>query len=53
MKDEYSEIMISVSMITYNLEKYISEALDSVLMQNVNFKYEIVISEDCSTDSTR
>jgi len=40
-------------MITYNHETYIREAIDSVLMQQVNFPYEIVIGEDHSTDATR
>ena len=40
-------------MITYNHEKFITQAIDSVLMQNVNFDYNIVIGEDCSTDNTR
>ena len=44
---------LSVCMITYNHEKYIAQAIDSVLMQEVNFDYEIVIGEDCSTDNTR
>jgi glycosyltransferase involved in cell wall biosynthesis len=44
---------LSVLMITYNHEKYIAEAIESVLMQEVNFEYEIIIGEDCSTDSTR
>lgn len=40
-------------MITYNHEKYLSHALDSILMQKVNFEFEIVVGEDCSTDNTR
>ena len=44
---------ISVSIITYNHEDFIGQAIDSVLMQQVNFDYEIVIGEDCSTDHTR
>lgn len=44
---------LSVLMITYDHEKFIVQALDSVLMQEVNFDYEIVIGEDCSTDATR
>lgn len=51
---EYRIVMkVSISIITYNHEKFIAKALDSVLMQNVNFEYEIVIGEDCSTDNTR
>jgi glycosyltransferase involved in cell wall biosynthesis len=44
---------VSVAMVTYNHEKFIAKALDSVLMQSTNFDYEIVIGEDCSTDNTR
>lgn len=45
--------MVSVGMLAYNHEKYISRALDSILMQEVSFDYEIVIADDCSTDGTR
>lgn len=44
---------LSVLMITYNHEKYIVQALDSILMQKTNFDYEIVIGEDYSNDNTR
>src|SRR3712207_1086613 len=44
---------VSVLMLAYNHEKFIAQALDSALMQQVNFDYEIVIGEDCSTDNTR
>lgn len=44
--------LVSIVMIAYNLEKYIGEAIESVLMQKVNFHYELVIGEDCSTDNT-
>jgi len=44
---------VSVLLTTYNQEKYIAQALDSVLMQETDFDYEIVILEDCSTDATR
>jgi glycosyltransferase involved in cell wall biosynthesis len=44
---------LSVAMITYNHEKYIGQAIESILAQKVDFEYEIVIGEDCSTDGTR
>jgi glycosyltransferase involved in cell wall biosynthesis len=44
---------ITVLIITYNHEAFISQTLESVLMQKTNFDYEILISEDHSTDSTR
>lgn len=48
-----NSILVSVLTITYNHEKYIAQAIDSVLMQKTNFDFEIVIGEDCSTDRTR
>ena len=42
---------ISVWMTCYNQEKYIDEAVQSVLDQTLQ-PYEILISDDCSTDGT-
>lgn len=44
---------VSICMITYNHEKFIEQAIESVLMQQADFDYELVIGEDCSTDGTR
>lgn len=38
---------------TYNHEKYIAQALESFVMQQANFHFEAIISDDCSTDSTQ
>jgi glycosyltransferase involved in cell wall biosynthesis len=40
-------------MTTYNHEKYVAQAIDSILMQKTDFPYEVVIGEDCSPDGTR
>ena len=45
--------LVSVSIITYNHENYIGQAIDSVLMQKVDFPYEIIIGDDNSKDKTR
>ncbi len=37
---------------TYNHEKYISQAIESFLNQKVEFEIELLINDDCSTDST-
>lgn len=47
-----AEVKVTVVILTYNLEKYISQALDSVLAQKTNFKYKIIIGDDCSKDNT-
>ena len=47
-----SEVMLSVIMTTYNHERYIAHAIESVLRQQTSFRIEIVIGEDCSTDRT-
>jgi glycosyltransferase involved in cell wall biosynthesis len=44
---------VSISLLAYNHEEFIAEAIESVVLQKVNFAYEIVIGEDCSLDSTR
>jgi glycosyltransferase involved in cell wall biosynthesis len=43
---------ISVSIITYNQQKYIGECLQSVLQQKCNFEFEVIINDDKSTDGT-
>ena len=45
--------MVSVHMITYNHERFIAQAIESVLMQETDFSVELIIGEDCSTDGTR
>lgn len=48
-----SNLQLSVCIITYNQEKYLPQALDSILNQEHNYSYEIIVGEDCSTDNTR
>ncbi|PVX46615.1 glycosyltransferase involved in cell wall biosynthesis [Flavobacterium sp. 103] len=45
--------LLSVCLITYNHEQFIRQAIEGVLMQKVDFDWELIIAEDCSTDSTR
>ncbi len=46
-------LLVSVSLLTYNHEDYIRQCLDGILMQKVDFRYEVVVGDDCSTDKTR
>lgn len=45
--------LLSVCLITYKHESYIRQAIESVLMQKVNFNWEFIIADDCSPDQTR
>ena len=46
-------VKVSIIVVTYNQRDTIGRALDSVLMQLVDFDYEIVVGDDGSTDGTR
>lgn len=50
--EKMDEILVSINCITYNHENYIAEAIDSFLMQKTNFKFEILIHDDASSDRT-
>lgn len=43
---------VSVVMITYGHEKYIKEAVESVLNQECDFDFELILSNDASPDET-
>ena len=45
-------IKVGIVITTYNLEKYISKALDSILEQQTSYDYKIFIADDCSQDNT-
>lgn len=47
------DIKVSISVLSYKHGPYVRKCLDSLLAQKVNFKYEIVVGEDCSQDGTR
>jgi glycosyltransferase involved in cell wall biosynthesis len=45
-------VTLSIHMIAYNHGDFIAKAIESVLMQQTQFSYQLVIGEDCSTDTT-
>ena len=51
MKNQ-NDILVSICSITYNQAPYIRQCIDGFLMQKTNFKFEIIIHDDCSTDGT-
>ena len=51
--DQKKEIAVSVAVITYNMQGYLPQLLDSILKQRVSFRYEIVVDDDHSPDDSR
>lgn len=43
---------VSICCITYNHARFIAHAMESFIMQQTNFQFEIVVGNDCSTDGT-
>lgn len=50
---EAGQPFVSVMVITYNHERYIRKALDSILMQERDFPIEINVIDDASIDDTQ
>lgn len=46
------EVLLSVCIRTHNQERFIREALDSVLRQKTTFAFEVIVSDDASSDGT-
>ncbi|GAA4019929.1 hypothetical protein GCM10022408_37570 [Hymenobacter fastidiosus] len=44
--------LVSVMVVTYNHEQYVEQTLNQIISQRVNFPFEIVVADDCSTDRT-
>ncbi len=47
-----TNILVSVICITYNHENFIAQALDSILSQETNFEFEVLVGNDTSSDRT-
>ena len=45
------DILVTIILLSYNAERYIIEALQSIKMQN-HPKIELIIIDDCSQDNT-
>lgn len=47
------EPLVTVLITTYNQQEYLAQAIEGAVGQQVDFPFEIIIGEDCSTDATR
>lgn len=46
------DIMVTVLCIVYNHEPYLRECLEGIVTQETNFKFQVIIHDDCSTDNS-
>ncbi len=51
-KGDINSPIVSICSTAFNLESCIEEAINSFLMQETNFPFEILLRDDCSTDNT-
>ena len=45
--------MVSISCRTYNHEPYIKRTLEGFVNQKTNFRFEVIVHDDASTDNTQ
>lgn len=53
MPSQRSEVIVDIVMETYNHEKYLRQALESIFCQQTQFLYKVIVGDDCSTDNTK
>ena len=53
MKKEVNKVDVSIVCTTFNHELFIKDALDGFIRQKTNFRYEIIVHDDASTDRTK
>ena len=47
------EKILTVIVPSYNFEKYLEECIDSIYNQKLNYGFEVIVRDDCSTDNTK
>ena len=47
------EKLLTVIVPSYNFEKYLEECVDSIYNQKLNYGFEVIVRDDCSTDNTK
>lgn len=52
MQIEEKPLMVSVRCATYNHANFIRQCLDGFVMQKTNFRFEVIVHDDASTDGT-
>ncbi len=51
MKD--NKPILSVIVITYNQLEFLKQTIESIVLQDTNYFFELIVADDCSTDGTQ
>lgn len=51
--NDQEQILVSICCTVYNHSAYIRQCIDGFMMQKTNFRYEVLIHDDASTDGTQ
>lgn len=46
----YNDILVSIKCLVYNHALFLRDCLDGFIMQKTNFRFEVIIHDDASTD---
>ena len=49
---ESSPILVAVQCLVFNHEPYLRQCLDGFVMQKTNFRFVVIVHDDCSTDGS-
>lgn len=53
MNTNESEVMVTVWCLAYNHERYIRKTLEGFVSQKTNFRFQVLVHDDASTDNTQ
>ncbi|WP_415955387.1 glycosyltransferase family 2 protein [Phocaeicola coprophilus] len=48
----YNDILVSIKCLVYNHAPFLRDCLDGFIMQKTNFRFEVIIHDDASTDES-
>lgn len=48
----YNDILVSIKCLVYNHALFFRDCLDGFIMQKTNFRFEVIIHDDASTDES-
>lgn len=51
-QQDKSIILVTVKVLVYNQAPYLRQCLDGIISQKTNFRFEVIIHDDCSSDGS-